>query len=346
MARKNLLAGLTNIELPAGNSPLDPASGPSSDAQPSTLGQRGAIGAVTRSIEYLKSQIGEAKQIQSQLAAGQTVVELDPALIDHSFITDRMAHAAEELATLVESIRANGQQVPILVRPHPEHAGRFQVAYGHRRLRAAAVLAIKVRSVVKELSDAELVVAQGQENSARTDLSFLERALFAARLEKSGFDRETIMSALTIDKTALSKLVSVATKVPEDVLLAVGPAPNAGRDRWLAMVERFQIDGASTIAAELLVCSEFSTLDTDARFNRLFDALSSKNAKSQRSSLWTSDDGKKLGRIREGDRDLTVVIDKRVAPDFANYLVERLPELYKTFINSSAGSAGGGSKPS
>ena len=40
----------------------------------------------------------------------------------------------------------------------------------------------------ESLTDEQLVVAQGQENSARTDLSFIEKALFAARLEEYGYD--------------------------------------------------------------------------------------------------------------------------------------------------------------
>jgi len=235
MARKNLLVGLTDFELPAGNSPKDgPPSSPNeaaADRQQPSFGQNGAIGAVTRSIEQLKSQIGEAKNLQLQLAAGHTVVELDPGLVERSFVADRMARTFDEESAFAENIREQGQLVPILVRPHPTNSGRFQVAYGHRRLRAAASLGVKVRAVVKELSDVELVVAQGQENSARTDLSFIERSIFAARLEKAGFDREIIMAALMIDKTALSKLISVAIKIPEDVLIAVGPAPKAGRDR-------------------------------------------------------------------------------------------------------------------
>ncbi len=35
----------------------------------------------------------------------------------------------EELDSLVESIRQNGQQVPVLVRPHPERDGYYQIAY-------------------------------------------------------------------------------------------------------------------------------------------------------------------------------------------------------------------------
>ena len=67
--------------------------------------------------------------------------------------------------------------------------------------------------MVRQLSDRELVVAQGQENSARADLSFIERARFALHLEVAGYDRETIISALSVDKTTVSRLISVASQI-------------------------------------------------------------------------------------------------------------------------------------
>ena len=116
-------------------------------------------------------------------------------------VTDRIPDTSADLGDFVEAIRISGQKVPILVRPHPTEPSRYQVAYGHRRLWAAVQLGRSVRAVVRGLNDAELVVAQGQENSARRDLSFIERALYAAKLEEAGFGRETIMAALNIDKT-------------------------------------------------------------------------------------------------------------------------------------------------
>ena len=131
-----------------------------------------AIGAVSRSIEQIKSQ---------------AVVELDPALIDPSPIADRLPITADALQDLIATIRDNGQQVPILVRPHPEDAARYQIAYGRRRLRACIELGRRVRAMVRPLSDQELVVAQGQENNAREDLAFIERELFAASFEEGGY---------------------------------------------------------------------------------------------------------------------------------------------------------------
>ncbi len=84
---------------------------------------------------------------------------------------------------LVEAIREQGQQVPILVRPHPDRPGRYQVAFGHRRLRAVAEIGIPVRAVVRDLTDEQLVVAQGQENNERRDLSYIEKARFAQKLQ-------------------------------------------------------------------------------------------------------------------------------------------------------------------
>ncbi|TIP10524.1 MAG: plasmid partitioning protein RepB [Mesorhizobium sp.] len=136
------------------------------------------------------------------------MIEIDPALVDSTFVCDRIGIDVLKLAQLREQIKDHGQQVPILVRPHPDARGRYQVAYGHRRLAAVKVLGINVRAVVRELSDDQLVVSQGQENNARTNLSYIERASFAVRLEDRSFSRETIMAALGIDKAALSKMVS------------------------------------------------------------------------------------------------------------------------------------------
>jgi len=45
------------------------------------------------------------------------------------------------------------------------------------------------------MTDEEMVIAQGQENQARQDLSYIEKARFAQRLE-TRFDRDTIMQAM------------------------------------------------------------------------------------------------------------------------------------------------------
>ena len=52
-----------------------------------------------------------------------------------------------ELHDLAESIRQNGQQVPVLLRPSQDQDGKFEVIYGRRRILACRELGIPVKLV-------------------------------------------------------------------------------------------------------------------------------------------------------------------------------------------------------
>lgn len=316
MARKHLLSSLLGAELPAGNRPPEAPYPGQAGPLPGVGGPKGAIGAVSRSIEQLKAQ---------------SIAEIEPDLIEGSPIADRLPGSSESHAELVSSIREHGQQVPILVRPHPDRAGRFQIAYGRRRLRALAELGRPVRAIVKPLTDEQLVVAQGQENSARADLSFIERALFAASLEEGGFGRETIMAALNVDKSGLSRLISAASKVPRDIIEAIGAAPRAGRDRWVELAVRLErpdaIEGVKRVAAE----QSFLSKGTDDRFAAVFDAVAPKRPLAVRPSVLRADDGTRVAQVKRDGEGVTVAVDGRSPPGFGAYLVQALPEIYAAF---------------
>ncbi|MGB3391204.1 MAG: ParB/RepB/Spo0J family partition protein, partial [Pseudaminobacter sp.] len=120
------------------------------------------------------------QDLREQLATGSVAIEIEPHLVDPSPYADRFEEQdAGSYEALKASIREHGQEIPILVREHPSDPTRYQSAYGHRRVRVARELGIKVKGYVRQLSDEDLVVAQGIENSAREDPSFIERAIFA-----------------------------------------------------------------------------------------------------------------------------------------------------------------------
>src|SRR5271163_124473 len=94
----------------------------------------GAVAAIGSSLKELTEGAQAAARLQAQIGAGLAVVELDPAEIDASMVSDRLtAEVDPGFDDLVESIRTAGQQVPILVRPKDR---RYQIAYGRRRMRA------------------------------------------------------------------------------------------------------------------------------------------------------------------------------------------------------------------
>lgn len=146
----------------------------------------GAISAMGTSLKQLTESAKAASRLQEQFAAGAVVIEIEPDKIDASLIKDRIAVEVDsDFEALVESIRSSGQQVPILVRPL--EGGRYQIAYGHRRARAAAKIGVKVKALVRELTDAELVVAQGKENLDRKDLLFHRARAVCLPIGEAGF---------------------------------------------------------------------------------------------------------------------------------------------------------------
>lgn len=290
----------------------------------------GALSAISRSLDGLSERAKRADEIEQKLVQGLAVVEIDPLLVDVSFIPDRMELSREQNDSFRETIREHGQQSPILVRPKLGAEGRYEVAFGHRRLRAAQELGIKVRAVVRKLSDDELVIAQGQENSSRTDLTYIERARFAARLEARGFSRDVIMSALGIDKAALSKLIALATRLPGKVVDAIGPAPGFGRLRWAELADLLEARGAVERTSLHIEGSQFSDADSDKRFLSVYSLLRGK-APPKRAETIVATDGNAIGELSRSGRKLVLSFDGKALPEFGDFVRDRLDALYAEF---------------
>jgi ParB family transcriptional regulator, chromosome partitioning protein len=295
---------------------------------------RGAAGPVRTMALTLGRMEEESRAMEEALLSGEHIVELDPDLIDSSFVRDRLAEEPLDMEDeLVQSIAESGQEVPILVRRNPHHDGRYQVAYGHRRLQAVKLLGRKVQAVIRKLDDTDLVIAQGIENSARRNLSYIERAVFALNLELKKFDRPVIMKALSTDKTELSKLISVAKAIPTDIIQAVGAAPGIGRRRWMALAQDWT-DAAAARLTKLIGSSTFNAVESDRRFELVIAELSKKEEVKSESTEYDwkpASGGKIAGRIKNSGTSFTLALKTGDAPDFGVYLSGRLDELYDAY---------------
>ncbi len=321
MARKNLLAGLAE----AGTD--DEVSSTTTAAYPI----RGASKSMIRSVNEL------ARQADAYLE-GEHVVELDPDSIDGSFVSDRMGEDQEQYQELLEAIRERGQDFPILVRPHPRIDGRYMSVFGHRRVRVARELGRKVRAVVKEIDDRTHVIAQGQENSARADLSFIEKAMFAKQLEDLGYERDVISSALASNAAAVSKMVSVVTRIPSNVIDKIGSAASVGRERWVAL--SLLVGQKSDVVNEILSEAEFIELESNERFERLFAALNAKGTTVRKASprlepkSWAPRDNSVSVTLKRSGKTATLAIGAANGTRFADWISSNLSDLYEAFRKS------------
>jgi ParB family chromosome partitioning protein len=259
-----------------------------------------------------------------------------------------MSQDDEAYRSLRSAIEAQGQNTPILVRPHPTKEGCYQVAFGHRRLRVALDIGRPVRAVVKEMNDQELILAQGQENSARADLSFIERARFARSLEKLGYSRDVITAALAVDKTALSRMIAVVTKIPAAAIEMIGPAHGVGRPRWLELANLFEGKDAPADLPVLRESEEFRRADSDARFDLVASFLVS-GGKSGRTEgrqgqgthagrprfdaqHWGPADGDRLVTMTHNARSSVIAVDRRHAPGFGEFILAQMDRLYVEYV--------------
>lgn len=318
-----------------------PTSMLSADNNASAL-PRVASGSI-RSLQNTFSDVErENEELRKRIGSGDAVVDVDTALISPSPFRDRFDdHDAQAFQKLKDSIQEQGQTVPVLLREEPAGSGRYQIAYGHRRVRAARELGVSVKALVRHLSDADLAVAQGLENAARENLTFIERAAFALRLEDGGHDRQVVQRSLTVDRAEASKLVAVARAIPADLILSIGRAPKIGRGRWLALVDALSSAGANKRVANAIAGSDFKIRSSDERFMAVLQAASTKPSKQGASAdthRLVSIDQAELARIVTSKNRTVISIGHEASGDaFAAFVEEKLPELFAIFKASRPG---------
>lgn len=293
------------------------------------------VGQVANTMREEKARQARADDIERRLAEGQTVIDLDTALVEPSFVRDRMPG---DIDGLLASIRDQGQQVPILVRPHPEKSGHYQVAFGHRRLRAIQELGLQVKAVIRALTDEELVIAQGQENNEREDLSYIEKSRFAQRL-KERFSREIITSAMSLDKAEVSRMLSIVEAIPADLIDAIGPAPGIGRRSWQDLADLIHKD-ANKDPVSLARSDDMQAMGSQDRFKALLIALRPRRVVRGLPEVLSTSSGQRLGHVKQSKSKLEITIDRKEAAEFASFLLNDAVALFEERRANTAGKKG------
>ena len=184
----------------------------------------------------------------------------------------------DTLSELVESIRENGLLQPLVVRPAGE---AWELVAGERRLRALKKLGWeKAPTLVRELSDEQMLVVALVENLQREALNAIEEAVGYQQLidgfgltqqavaERVGRDRSTVANAL--------RLLGLPVGVRE---LISGGAISAGHGRAILAVTDAtgQTELASVVASQGL-----SVRETERRARRLQKGEGTTQAKARK----------------------------------------------------------------
>ncbi len=289
--------------------------------------------------------INSASRALSEFAA-DTPILLDPQKLHPSPYRDRLSNDDEAIDTLGQlrtSIEQEGQKIPILVRPHPDKSGEFQIAYGHRRWHAIKDLlnssqspqSIYIRANVRDLSDADLIREQSLENGVRENLSWIEKALWAVQLKQASIKQKDMAPILGSSEADVSRYFKVTSTIPERILFSIGRAKGAGRPKWMKLLEQFEKSAAAKHRLENFIASdEFRELASSERLDAAIKIASESRARKSDKSISQpaniSIDGVKICTAQTIRTGMVFKIPSKEI-EFASWLENNMECLYRQF---------------
>ena len=165
-----------------------------------------------------------------------------------------------DLSELAASIRAQGLLQPLLVRPHPQLPGRYQIIAGERRWRASKLAGLsEVPCFIRAMPDADASAAALVENLQRQDLNPIEEAQgFRRLLDDFGLTQEELGKAIGKSRSHVANCLRLLA-LPDQVLGYVREGSlSAGHARAaLACADPLQ-------AAERMLASAMSVRQAEA----------------------------------------------------------------------------------
>ena len=244
---------------------------------PPALGGRPPIAQVAGEAASVAALQELSEEMTRGRAEGRIIQALPLDAVDEGYLVrDRMLADEEELAVLIDSIRARGQQSPIEVVELGQ--GRYGLISGWRRLTALRRLAkaagqgegpqtvLAVLRRPETASDAYLSMVE--ENEIRVGLSFYERARIVARAAEQGVYRDTTTALAGLFASAsrskrskigsflklyqaLDDRLAFASAIPERLGLALVKAMEADPDLASRLAERLRKNPSGTAAGEI-----------------------------------------------------------------------------------------------
>jgi len=195
--------------------------------QPQAGGARTGPGRMVQIRNQMLANEGEVSALREKLKqyeGSAATKRLAPNTILPSNWANRHADAFKtaEFERLKEDIKAAGGNVQaIAVRPSVDHAGQYEVIFGHRRHRACLELGIPVLATIisEPLTELELFAAMDRENRERADLSPYEQGQMYRKALDAGLypSNRRLAEALGVSHTWVANVLTVAD-LPQAVI--------------------------------------------------------------------------------------------------------------------------------
>ncbi|MBZ9675224.1 ParB/RepB/Spo0J family partition protein [Mesorhizobium sp. ES1-1] len=166
-----------------------------------------------------------------------------------------------ELTDLAQSIREHGVVQPVVARPSPTQAGRYEIIAGERRWRAAQRAGLaEIPVIIREVNDRTALELAIIENVQRADLNAVEEALgYQQLIDDHGYTQADLGQVIGKSRSHVANTLRLL-KLPDVIRdMLVDGALSAGHARTLVTVgdpaglaKRIVEEGLSVRQAEAL----------------------------------------------------------------------------------------------
>lgn len=152
----------------------------------------------------------------------QELIYVDPKECEAWKYANRDASEMGDIDGLIDSIKANKQLQPALVRKHPAPHGnvKFEIIFGRRRHLACLKMGVPFLVLLKEISSTqEAIATQEAENKLRDDVSYYSNAkLYQRLLQDRVFKTEKgLAEKLRISTSSINEIMAFV-KIPEPII--------------------------------------------------------------------------------------------------------------------------------
>ncbi|CAH2409626.1 ParB/RepB/Spo0J family partition protein [Mesorhizobium escarrei] len=166
-----------------------------------------------------------------------------------------------DLTDLAQSIREHGVVQPVVARPSPTQAGRYEIIAGERRWRAAQRAGLsEIPIIVRDVNDRTALELAIIENVQRTDLNPVEEAVgYQQLIDDHGYTQADLGQVIGKSRSHVANTLRLL-KLPDVIRdMLVDGALSAGHARTLVtaqdpagLAKRIVEDGLSVRQAEAL----------------------------------------------------------------------------------------------
>lgn len=237
------------------------------------------------------------------------LIYVDPKECEPWKYANRHEDELGDIDELVESIKANKQLQPALIRKHPNpHDGiKYEIIFGRRRHIACLRLGIPFLAIYKEIPNVQDAIAsQDAENKFRNDVSNYSNAKLYQRLLKDGvFKTEKDLSQkLRLSSSTFNDLMAYA-KIPDNIVKRIPNIHGLSKNIAIKIVHLLNKSDKNHEHVVAIADEIGKSITSPAKLESSIEKFLGKIKKANSTKWYKSSSGKKL---------FTFMMDHRGAP--------------------------------